>query len=385
MARKFLTPIDLGKNEIQNPVAQNLASAPGSPVKGLFYFNSTDNILYWWNGSQWVAAQGGAGAVPADTVTTQAFADAPVAGASALYSRGDHKHGMPAHDNAAHSAVALSALGVPTGPVSFNNQRITSVGTPSAGTDAVTKDYADNMQAGLSWKDAVRAASTANVNTAAPGASIDGVTMAAGDRVLLKDQSTGGQNGIWIWNSSGGAMTRASDADTESELLGATVFVTEGTANADKAFTMTTNAPITVGTTTLTWVQFGAGTSYSAGAGLTLTGSTFDVVAANGSIVVAADNIQVGFAGSGSAVTAAKSDHNHDGTYTKKFSQDCAANVLTTVTHNFNTRDVKVEVYRTTTPWDTVDADVERPSLNAVDVRFATAPSAAQYRIVVAA
>ena len=95
----------------------------------------------------------------------------------------------------------------------------------------------------------------------------------------------------------------------------------------------------------------------------------------------------LGYAGSGTTygtnVTVARSDHNHDATYAKVTAQDCAANVLTTVTHNFNTRDVKVEVYRNSTPWDTVDVDIERPSLNAVDVRFATAPTAAAFRIVV--
>ena len=59
MARKFLTAIDMAKNEIQNGVAQNLASAPGSPVKGQFYMNSTDNILYWWDGTAWVPAKSG--------------------------------------------------------------------------------------------------------------------------------------------------------------------------------------------------------------------------------------------------------------------------------------------------------------------------------------
>jgi len=88
--------VDLVKNELRNAVMQNLGTAPAAPVKGLMYFNSADNTLYWYDGSQWVAAKGAAGAVPADTVTTLAIGGAAAPGSSTLFSRGDHAHGMPA-------------------------------------------------------------------------------------------------------------------------------------------------------------------------------------------------------------------------------------------------------------------------------------------------
>ncbi len=375
MARKFLVAIDLNKNEIQNAVAQNLASAPSAPVKGQFYFNSTggDNTLYWWDGSSWVPAKatGGAfpgyGSVPTETTYGQAAAN----GAATTVARSDHTHGTPALPT--HNALTATA------DVAFSGFKLTGVGTPTTGTDAVTKDYADNLAAGLAWKDAVRIATTANI-TQSGLAAIDGVTPVANDRVLCKDQSTGSQNGIFLAQS--GAWTRATDADAVGELDGATVFVLEGTANGDKAFTCTTNAPITPGTTATAWVQFGAGTSYSGGAGLTLTGSTFAVGAGTG-ITVNADDVAVNFAGTGAANTSARSDHNHDGTYTKKFAQDCAAATTTTVTHNFNTYDVQVSVFTASGVRDDVDVDVERPTVNSVLVRFATAPAAAAYRIVV--
>src|SRR4051795_13067922 len=95
MARKFLTALDPGKHELQNAVVQNLAGAPGTPVKGQLYFDTGGNILYWYNGSGWVAAQGGAGAVPATTVTTQAIGDTPIVGVATTYAREDQKHGEP--------------------------------------------------------------------------------------------------------------------------------------------------------------------------------------------------------------------------------------------------------------------------------------------------
>jgi hypothetical protein len=107
----------------------------------------------------------------------------------------------------------------------------------------------------LSWKAPVRAATTANGTLATAfenGDTIDGVVLATGDRILLKDQTTGSQNGIYTVNASG-APTRATDADTGAELVCATVRVSEGTANADSEWSCTTNAPITVGATALAW------------------------------------------------------------------------------------------------------------------------------------
>src|SRR4030095_15752344 len=148
--------------------------------------------------------------------------------------------------------------------------KLVSLGTPTAATDAVTKGYVDAAIAGLAWKDTVRLASTANVALTGLTA-IDGVTPIANDRILLKNQTTTSQNGIYL--ASSGAGTRATDAATSTDILQAAAFVSEGTVNADTAWVMTTNAPITIDTTGLTWVQFGAGAVYSAGAGLILTGN----------------------------------------------------------------------------------------------------------------
>ena len=391
---KFYGAIDLVKNELQNAVMQNLGSAPSSPVKGQMYMNSTDNILYWYNGSGWVAAQGGAGAVPATTVTTSAVGDAGVVGVATTYAREDHKHareafgnvtaqtgfgaasgngsavtvarsdhvhGTPTHDGAAHSAIPLSSLAVPTGAVNFNGQILSSVGTPSATTDAANKAYVDNAVAGLAWKDSVRAATTANITLSAPQ-TIDGVSITAGQRVLVKNQSTGNQNGVYV--CAAGAWTRATDADTDTELQGMAVFVEEGSTQAGTAWTLSTDLPITVGTTTLTYAQFGGGQTYTAGLGLVGT-TTFDVGAGNG-ITVAADAISVD-----PAVVVRKYAAALTGTASPE-----------TVTHNLNTRDIHLLVYNGGSPYTAVEVDWDAATVNTATVRY-NPNLGAGYRVVV--
>lgn len=144
--------------------------------------------------------------------------------------------------------------------------------TVNDGADTITISATGSTSVeALSWKQAVRAASTANVTLASAvenGDTIDGVTLATGDRVLLKNQTAGAENGIYTVNASG-APTRSTDADAGAELVNAAVIVSEGTANADTAWICTTNAPVTLGTTSLTWAAFGA---TGGGASTTQTG-----------------------------------------------------------------------------------------------------------------
>jgi len=147
---------------------------------------------------------------------------------------------------------------------------------PTSGMHAATKQYVDNYALGLDFKQSVRVASTANVDISTAlenGDSLDGVTLATGDRVLLKNQSTASQNGIYVVAASG-AASRATDADTSAELTkGAFVYVESGTANAGSAYVV--SSANVLGTDPVTWTQFGGGATYSAGTGLTLTGNVF--------------------------------------------------------------------------------------------------------------
>jgi hypothetical protein len=147
-------------------------------------------------------------------------------------------------------------------------------GDPSVALGAATKQYVDNAIAGLSWKEAVTCATTANI-TLSGLQSIDGHTTVDGERVLVKNQTNATQNGIYVAGT--GTWTRSIDADANAEFQGLTVYVDQGTTQANTGWTQTTSGAIVVGTTNIVFSQFtGAGT-YTAGTGLTLTGNAFSI------------------------------------------------------------------------------------------------------------
>lgn len=180
---------------------------------------------------------------------------------------------------------------------------------PSSALHAASKQYVDSMVAGQRVRDAVRAATTAagTLGTSfANGQSIDGVTLATNDRILIKNQAAPAENGVYIVQASG-APVRATDFDGNSStgevVGGATFWVNEGTVNGDTVWTLTNDGVITVGTTGLTFTQSGGIGSIVAGAGMTKTGNTLDVATASSTrIAVAADNIDLGQPTIGSTV-----------------------------------------------------------------------------------
>lgn len=287
--------------------------------------------------------------------------------------------------------------------VDLNNQRGRAFSDPQTATDAATKQYVDNLLAGLKWKTEVRAATTANGALATAfenGDTLDGVVLATGDRILIKDQTTQTENGIYTVNSSG-TPTRATDADSSAELDSATVFVRAGTVNADKAYTQTTDLP-TIGSSNIVWVQFGGGGSYTAdGQGIELSGSTFSLELDGTSLSKSASGVRIGSAaaangltessgllsvGAGTGITVNANDVAVDTSvvarkYVRTTIGDGSSTTIT-VTHNLGTTGVQVELFLTSTG-ATEFCDVTNRATNAVDLVFATAPATNAYTVVV--
>jgi hypothetical protein len=165
-----------------------------------------------------------------------------------------------------------------SGVVDVNNSRISNVTDPTQTQDAATKGYVDAVKQALDIKDSVRVATTANITIASDlnvGDTIDGVTLADGDRVLVKDQSTASENGIYV---AGSSPVRAADANTSAEVTsGMFCFVEEGTVGGDNGFVLTTNDTITLDTTDLTFVQFSGAGQVIAGDALSKSGNTLNV------------------------------------------------------------------------------------------------------------
>lgn len=214
--------------------------------------------------------------------------------------------------------------------------------------DAVTKAQLDAAVQGLKWKEPVRCATTANIVLSGIQA-IDGVTVVANDRVLVKNQTTAAQNGVYL--AAAGAWTRSTDLDVSAESLGASVFISEGTSQGNQQWQMTTDGPIVLGITALAWQQFGGGTAYTAGSGISFAGS---VISVDPTVVARKGSVTIG---------------------------DAVATVFT-VTHNLNTQDVLVSVRLLSTN-EVVIADVLANGANTVQITFAVAPAAAAYRVTV--
>lgn len=374
MSRLFLTGIDLGGNQLIGAVIEVLASAP-SHAEGRIYYDSTLDALRVSDGSAWTTLGASGSGAPSDgdkgdivvssTGTVWMF-DSSVVTAAAKTVLDDTTTGamlttlgaVPASSLAATvQAYRLDQFAVPTADLSINSHKLTNVTDPSSAQDAATKNYVDGIAQGLSAKDSVRVATTANGTLATAyenGDTVDGVTLATGDRILLKDQTTGAENGIYTVNASG-APTRAVDFDSNAEIAkGAFVFVEEGTDNADSGWVLTTDGAITIDTTSLAFTQFSGAGQITAGTGLTKSANTLAIDTASGyGVRKVAANV-----GDGSSTSI-------------------------TITHSLGSRDVSVQVYQAATPWAQVFPDIEANTTSAVILRFATAPTTNQYRVVV--
>jgi hypothetical protein len=359
---KFLTVLDLQKNELQNAVLQNLATAPGSPVQGQIYYDTVADSIKVYDGAAWatlgaatvdsvtgtspisvstvngvatvsISAASGAAAgsmssahytlvnnsTDANTANTIVKRDASgnftagtitaaltgtASNASALGNQNSGYHLSRTNHTGTQTASTISdfdtqvrtsrldQMAAPTSNLSLNSQKIVSLADPANAQDAATKAYVDATRSGLDVKASVRAATTATLTSIASTLTVDGVSLIAGDRVLVKNQTAAQDNGIYV--VAAGSWSRATDADADAEVTpGMFTFVEEGTTNADSGWVLTNNGTVTVGTTELTFVQFSGAGQITAGDGLTKSGNTINVVGTTDKITVSSDAITI--------------------------------------------------------------------------------------------
>ena len=426
MAQKFLTNLDLNQNQLLNATFEKLATNPSSGnFEGRLYFNTVTNTLMVYAGGGWKktvhsiasgGASSGALTITESNGTITVTPNLVTTSVDGVMSAADKAKLNDATADATASKLVIRDSG--------GNAK---VATPTDSAHIATKGYVDAARQGLDVKQSVRLGTTAAVNLASDlnaGDSIDGVVLVAGDRVLVKNQVSGSENGIYVATASGTA-SRSSDAngtvDTGELRSGTFVFVEEGTVNSDKGFVLSTNGTITVGSTAIAWTQFSGAGSFTAGDGISQDGNTINVnVTANRTAIVAdAVDISANYVGQSSittlgtittgvwngtdiavadggtgASTAADARTNLASTTagftsstpilsrtTAQSIGDAAATAFT-ITHNFNTRDVSVQIYDNAS-YDTVVADVVRTTANTVTITFTVAPAASAYRVVI--
>ncbi len=362
MAQKFLTSIDLNKNELQNARLQNLASAPSSPALGQRYFDTTDNVGKEWNGTAWVAFD--AAKVPNTHIPLAKLATDPLARANHT---GTQTASTISDFDTAVRTNRLDQMAAPTADVSANNQKITNLANGVSNSDAANVGQVtaaiEAAVAGLDWKEAVRVATTANI-TLSGLQTIDGVSLSADERVLVKDQSAGAENGIYLAKS--GAWVRSADADTAADIKDMSVLVAEGTAGHGTQWKLSTDN-VVLGTTALVFVQHGAGASaYTAGNGLVLSGNEFSVGAGLG-IVVSADEVAID-----PSVVVQK--------YAATIGDGSAVSIA--VTHGLNNQDCHVSVREVSSNAEII-CDVVHTNANVVTLGFAVAPASNSLRVSV--
>lgn len=435
----FLNPIDLAQQELRNARIQNLAADPSSPVVGQMWFNTTLDAL------RFRTSVGTISLPNTDALTLQGQAG------SYYLNRANHSGTQLAATisdfNTAVRTNRLDQMALPTAAVPFNGQKITGLAAGTAAGDALryeqvvgvfapldsptfttqvllpavapgdtsnkaatTQFVMDAMSAaltGLDTKASVRVATTANI-TLSGVQTIDGVAVVAGDRVLVKDQTTASQNGIYV--AAAGAWARSTDADQNIEVTpGLYTFTEVGTINADTGFILITDAPITVGTTALTFAQFSGAGQLIAGNGLLKTGNSLAVVGTTNRISVsgAGVDISAAYVGQASIVTvgtiatgtwqgtavgvlyggtgattpaAARANLGAIGRFVQAVGDGTSTSI--TVTHNLGTVDVDVTLRDATTGAE-VQVDNRASSTTQVILTFAVAPAAGAYRVVI--
>ena len=313
---------------IKKRAASGSAGAPSSLSPSELAFNENDLKLYYGfgdDGSTPPAASsiitvGGAGAFfnKTDTRSANAILAGPTSGSAAAPTF----RSLVAADipSIAHTKISdfdtgvrtnrLNEMTAPNGAVSLNSQKITNLADPTADADAANKAYVDGVAQGLDVKDSCVAATTANITIATAlnnGDTLDGVTLSTNDRVLVKNQSSATENGIYIVGSS---PARADDLATGADAASFFTFVEQGTVNGENGFVCTSDkGSAVVGTNNLTIAQFSGAGQVIAGAGISKSGNTLSANRkANGGIITENNQLALNLSASSITGTLAVSD-----------------------------------------------------------------------------
>jgi len=246
--------------------------------------------------------------------------------------------------------------------------KVINLPTPTASGDAVPKSYVDSAIEGLAWKDSARVSTQGNIDLSAPGATIDGITMSSGDRVLVRSQTTQSQNGIYVWNGASTTATRSLDASTFDELEQAVVTVEEGT-DAGSSFRQT-QVNGTIDSSNVIFSSFGTGAP-----------SASETTAGIAELATQAETD----AGTDDARIVTPLKLKTWSSAPKRYAADFGDGSATsyTITHNLASRDLTVAIYRNSGNYDEVECDVEHTTTNTITLVFATAPTSNQFRVVV--
>lgn len=383
MPLPVLIALDFTKNEIQNAVFQNLASAPSSPVQGQFYYNTVDDQLYIWDGSAW-----GLVATDAEMLNGQA--------ASYYLSRTNHTGSQTASTISDLASVVksyrLDEFANPTADVSFNGYKITSVANGVSSTDAINKGQLDAAIQGLTNKHTADYATTAALatNTYSNGTSgvgatltansngaltVDGASVVATDTVLVKNETDESHNGLYVVTQAGNGgtpyiLTRSSEMDTAGEFSGAVIAIRSGSTNDGSLWLLNAGDPFVVGTDDAIFVHINSAVTFTPGDGIDISGDVITVKLASGG------GLQ--FNGSGEIeLIEVYSDH--------KFAQSIGDGSATsfTLTHNLGTRDITITVAQTGSPYKQVITETDAATTNTATVVFGTAPTTNQYRVTI--
>lgn len=284
MARKFTTPINMQGLEIQNVLAQNLASDPSANAgnAGQFWYDSNNHLFKWSNGTIVVDPTSRANHTGAQTAATISDLAAVV------------------------QAYRLSTFAPPNAAIAMGNQQFSGLAAASGAGQAI--EYAQfqaalaTLASGMDFKETeATVVSTVSINTASPGSTVSGHAMAAGDSVLLAAQSTPSQNGLWAWNGASSPLTRRLDASTAGSVLSGTMVTISGADNTNPhSVWMQTSTgtgaggAITIGTDAQAWLQPFTATSFTAGNGISITtGAIAAVAAASGGVKVVSGGIEL--------------------------------------------------------------------------------------------